>query len=171
MGSARRRQPDGLSLVRESGAVVAPNWPNEIANTIGNAVRRGRVERRWADDALQQIARYRRRRCDQIEERLGDTAAFLAPRDVEAGLDTADHAVDEAALVDALAAGEIAGAGLDVFEAEPVVHPGLLASDRVVLAPHLGSATVEARTQMARMCADAILAVLSGAETIPYRLW
>lgn len=78
--------------------------------------------------------------------------------------------VDEEALVEALARGEIAGAGLDVFEEEPEVHPGLLEQDRVVLAPHLGSATVEARTQMARMCAEAILATLAGASTIPYRL-
>ncbi len=78
--------------------------------------------------------------------------------------------VDEAALVEALAQGQIAGAALDVFEQEPNVHPGLLESDRVVLAPHLGSATVEARAAMARMCAEAVVAVLEGAEKIPYRL-
>ncbi|CAM3373780.1 2-hydroxyacid dehydrogenase [Rhodothermus bifroesti] len=78
--------------------------------------------------------------------------------------------VDEAALVEALEQEQIAGAALDVFEQEPKVHPGLLENDRVVLAPHLGSATVEARTAMARMCAEAVLAVLEGAEKIPYRL-
>ena len=57
--------------------------------------------------------------------------------------------VDEAALVAALEAGEIAGAGLDVFEDEPRVHPGLLGRDDVVLLPHVGSATVETRAAMA----------------------
>jgi lactate dehydrogenase-like 2-hydroxyacid dehydrogenase len=57
--------------------------------------------------------------------------------------------VDEAALVRALADGHLGGAGLDVYEEEPKVHPGLVARDDVVLLPHLGSATVEARTRMA----------------------
>lgn len=70
--------------------------------------------------------------------------------------------VDEAALVTALERGEIAAAGLDVFEQEPRVHPGLRASDRVILAPHAGSATTNTRRLMATMCTDAIKAVLSG---------
>lgn len=56
--------------------------------------------------------------------------------------------VDEAALVDALKAGVIAGAGLDVFEQEPKVHPGLLKLENAVLLPHLGSATRETREAM-----------------------
>lgn len=56
--------------------------------------------------------------------------------------------VDEAALVAALGLGQIAGAGLDVYEHEPAVHPGLLAHENVVLLPHLGSATLETRTAM-----------------------
>ena len=70
--------------------------------------------------------------------------------------------VDEAALVDALADGVIAGAGLDVFEEEPAVHPGLLGLDNVVLVPHLGSATVETRTAMADLAARNVVAVLGG---------
>jgi len=71
--------------------------------------------------------------------------------------------VDEAALVDALRNGEIAGAGLDVFEDEPVVHPGLLEmTDRVVLTPHIGSATRETRDAMAALAVDNVLAVLGG---------
>ena len=74
--------------------------------------------------------------------------------------------VDEEALVAALEAGEIAGAGLDVFEDEPRVHPGLLGRDDVVLLPHVGSATVETRTAMADLAADNVLAVLAGEEPL-----
>lgn len=68
--------------------------------------------------------------------------------------------VDEAALVDALRAGTIAGAALDVYEREPEVHPGLLELEQVVLSPHLGSATVETRVAMGRLCVTALEAVL-----------
>ncbi len=72
--------------------------------------------------------------------------------------------VDEAALATALREGVIAGAGLDVFENEPQVHPELLVLDNVVLVPHLGSATVETRTAMAVLAADNALAVLNGQQ-------
>lgn len=70
--------------------------------------------------------------------------------------------VDEAAFASALREGRIAGAGLDVFEHEPQVHPVLLELDNVVLVPHLGSATVETRTAMAVLAAENVLAVLGG---------
>ena len=70
--------------------------------------------------------------------------------------------VDEAALVAALEHDTIAGAGLDVYEHEPVVHSGLLGRDDVVLLPHLGSATVETRTAMAVLAARNAIAVLAG---------
>ncbi|MGF7153710.1 2-hydroxyacid dehydrogenase [Novosphingobium gossypii] len=62
--------------------------------------------------------------------------------------------IDEAALAEALAARRIAAAGLDVYEAEPNVHPALLNLPNVVLLPHLGSATIEARTAMGMKVAD-----------------
>lgn len=74
--------------------------------------------------------------------------------------------VDEAALVAALDAGEIAGAGLDVFEDEPRVHPGLLGREDVVLLPHVGSATVETRTAMADLAVANVLAVLAGRDPV-----
>jgi glyoxylate reductase len=70
--------------------------------------------------------------------------------------------VDEAALVDALVAGEIAGAGLDVFEHEPKVHPGLFGMNNVVLVPHLGSATVETRAAMSELAARNAVAAIAG---------
>ena len=68
--------------------------------------------------------------------------------------------VDEAALAAALADGEIAGAALDVYEAEPAVTEALLSLENVVLAPHLGSATREAREAMGMLCVEALRAVL-----------
>ncbi len=70
--------------------------------------------------------------------------------------------IDEAALAEALRSGRIAGAGLDVFENEPRVHPDLLSIEEVVLTPHLGSAVGELREQMAHIVVDNILAVFRG---------
>ena len=76
--------------------------------------------------------------------------------------------VDEAALVGALEARQIAGAALDVFEAEPDVHPGLLGRDDVVLVPHLGSATIETRGAMASLAAENVASFLAtGAPVTP----
>ncbi len=70
--------------------------------------------------------------------------------------------VDESALVDALKNKTVAAAGLDVYEREPELAPGLAELDNVVLAPHLGSATVETRTTMAEMTARNLIAGLKG---------
>jgi glyoxylate reductase len=70
--------------------------------------------------------------------------------------------VDEAALVRALKGKKIAGAGLDVFEHEPKVHAELKRMKNVVIVPHLGSATVEVREEMANIVVDNILALLEG---------
>jgi glyoxylate reductase len=70
--------------------------------------------------------------------------------------------VDEAALVRALEIGHLGGAGLDVYEDEPRVHPGLLHRDDVVLLPHLGSATEATRRQMALLALTDLQRVLRG---------
>jgi glyoxylate reductase len=70
--------------------------------------------------------------------------------------------VDEAALTRALEKGQIAGAGLDVFEHEPKVAPALLAMKNIVMTPHLGSAVVEVREQMANIVVDNVIALIAG---------
>ena len=72
--------------------------------------------------------------------------------------------VDEAALIDALDEGQIAGAGLDVYEEEPRVPPGLLGKENVVLLPHLGSATLETRIAMGLCVLENATAFFNGAE-------
>lgn len=70
--------------------------------------------------------------------------------------------VDEAALVDALERRLIAGAALDVYEREPQVNPGLIPRKDVILAPHLGSASIETRTKMAVMAATNVVSLFEG---------
>jgi len=70
--------------------------------------------------------------------------------------------VDENALADALAAGKIASAALDVYEGEPKVNPRLLALDNIVMTPHIGSASVPTRRKMCQLSIDNLDAVLSG---------
>ena len=72
--------------------------------------------------------------------------------------------VNEEALANALACGQIAGAGLDVYEAEPTVHPALIGLENVVLLPHLGSATLECRSAMGMQAVANIDAFLAGKD-------
>jgi lactate dehydrogenase-like 2-hydroxyacid dehydrogenase len=70
--------------------------------------------------------------------------------------------VDEEALVQALKSRRLAGAGLDVFENEPQIHPALIGMENVVMAPHIGSATAETRLRMALLAAENLLAAFAG---------
>ncbi len=70
--------------------------------------------------------------------------------------------VDERALYHALEDGEIAAAGLDVYEDEPDIYPGLEKLDNVVLLPHVGSATIDTRNNMGLMCAENAIAIIEG---------
>jgi hydroxypyruvate reductase len=90
-----------------------------------------------------------------------DVFAAMKPSGIFINIARGD-VVDEAALVAALQAGRIAGAGLDVYEHEPVVPAALMAMENVTLLPHLGSATLETRTAMGMLAADNVLAALAG---------
>ncbi len=70
--------------------------------------------------------------------------------------------IDEKALLQALRSGTIAGAGLDVYEEEPRLTPGLAELDNVILLPHIGSATIETRTRMALMAVENAIAIFEG---------
>ena len=90
-----------------------------------------------------------------------DAAALRAMRSTAVLVNTArGPIVDEQALVEALAAGRIAGAALDVYEREPEVEEALLGMENVVLTPHLGSATRETRIAMGMLAVEALRAVL-----------
>ena len=91
------------------------------------------------------------------------TEEFAAMKDGSVLINTArGPLVEEDALVRALGSGKLWAAGLDVYELEPEVHPGLLHRDDVVLLPHLGSATQACRARMAQLALDDAAAVLRG---------
>ena len=97
---------------------------------------------------------------------IGAARLALLPRGAVLVNTSRGEVVDEAALVASLAAGHLGGAGLDVYEHEPVVHPGLVGRRDVVLLPHLGSATRETRAAMADLAVDNVLAVLAGQRAL-----
>ena len=72
--------------------------------------------------------------------------------------------VDEAALAESLRTGRLRGAGLDVYEDEPHVHPGLLDLENVVLLPHLGSATQQSRVAMGMRAIDNLVDFFAGQD-------
>jgi glyoxylate reductase len=94
---------------------------------------------------------------------LFSTDQFRAMKDTAVLVNTSrGPVVDEAALAQALRDGEIFGAGLDVFENEPEVHPDLLGLDSAVIIPHLGSATVDTRRAMGLLAVENVFAALDG---------
>ncbi|MCO8122474.1 D-glycerate dehydrogenase [Stieleria sp. TO1_6] len=100
--------------------------------------------------------------CDQTRH-LISTAAFEKMKSTATLINTSrGPVVDEAALVTALENGQIAAAGLDVYEQEPLVQPALLQMPNVVLAPHLGSSTIKTRTRMGDLAVENCLAACTG---------
>lgn len=188
--SVARRVREGERLVREGGFV---GWSPTMllgqelyGRTIGifGAGRIGQAVARRAEGFGMNVLRHSRRAGVSREELFAradvlslhcpltpetrhaiDAAAFAQMKPSAILINTArGPVVDEEALVRALERGQIAGAGLDVYEEEPKVHPGLLGRDDVVLLPHLGSATHHTRRRMVEIAMDNILAALRGAR-------
>ncbi len=93
---------------------------------------------------------------DASRGRFGAAELALLPRGAILVNTARGPIVDEAALVAALSSRHLLGAGLDVYEREPLIHPGLVSLPNVVLLPHLGSATAETRLAMARLACEEI---------------
>lgn len=107
--------------------------------------------------------------CPLTEETRGliDAAALARMKPTAVLVNTArGPIVDEGALAEALRDRRIFAAGLDVFEKEPGVHPGLVGLDNVVMTPHIGSANLASRMEMTRLCAANISAVVRGLPVV-----
>ena len=148
---ARRAQGFGMRLLYSSPR------PKPIAAELG--ARHVPLETLLAESDVVSLHTY----MDASTHHLIDAAALSRMRPTAFLLNVArGPIVDERALVAALQAGQLAGAGLDVFEREPAMAPGLAELDTVVLAPHLGSATHETREAMGRIAVENVLDVLAG---------
>ena len=99
---------------------------------------------------------------DSTRHLIGRRQLGLMPRHAVLVNTARGPVVDEEALAEALHDGSIFGAGLDVYEHEPAVHPRLLTAPRTVLLPHIGSATLATRSRMAQMACEGVCAVLDG---------
>ena len=176
----RRREPWGFSLefmLGESldGKLVGIVGPGRIGRETGRLVEAFGAQTLFAGrgDELGRLlgdADVVSLHCPLTPEthHLIDAAALAAMKTSAVLVNTArGPVVDERALVEALRAGEIAGAALDVYEDEPRVSEELFAMENVVLSPHLGSATRPTREAMGMLAVEALRAVLLRGETPP----
>ena len=155
-GRSRRHPRDGTDRpgggapprgVRRGHQLPQPNAEDRSRHTASSPSPR-RPRRR-----VRRARRHRRRRTGVRRARRRRVLDALGPRGFLVNV-ARGSVVDEAALVDALEAGRLAGAGLDVFADEPHVPQALLRRDDVVLLPHLASGTVETRAAMADLVLD-----------------
>ncbi|MBZ4017638.1 2-hydroxyacid dehydrogenase [Streptomyces purpurogeneiscleroticus] len=162
----------GLGQIGRAVAQRARAFGMKVAYTgerASNEVEQSLAARYVSMDALLREADFVSLHCPLTPQtsHLMDAAAFDRMKPTAFLVNTSrGPIVDESALADALEAGAIAGAALDVFEEEPRVEPRLLAMDNVVLAPHLGSATLETRTEMAVLAARNVVSVLTGSGAL-----
>lgn len=154
---ARRGKGFGMRVLYTSRSPIEPNVESELGAE--------RVDK----DTLLAESDFLSIHCPLTDETRGGfgAAEFKAMKSRAVLINTSrGPVVDEAALAHALQHGDLFGAGLDVFEKEPLVHPDILQCENAVLIPHLGSASFATRRRMAEMTAENILAVLNG-ETPP----
>ena len=150
---ARRAKAFGMTIAYSNRSEIA----HELASELG-CLRLSMEELLQTSDVVSLHCPY-----SEATHHLIDAKALAMMKSSAYLINTArGPVVDEAALADALRSGQIAGAGLDVFEKEPDVNADLLGLDNAVLIPHLGSATIETRTAMATLAATNSLAVLRG---------
>ncbi|MBW3592752.1 MAG: D-glycerate dehydrogenase [Actinobacteria bacterium] len=152
----------GLGRIGSEVARLAEAFGMRVIYTNRSGSANGRWERVELDELLAR-ADVVTLHCPLTEETrrlIGREELRAMRRDAFLVNTTRGAVVDEAALAQALRAGEIAGAALDVFEREPEVAEELLQLENVVLAPHLGSATRETREAMGMLCVEALDAVL-----------
>lgn len=169
-GGSLTRKTLGLIGYGRIGQAMARRAAGFEMDVIANSNRRGPVDDdplvSWAElDDLLARADFVSLHCPLIES----TRHLIGARELGLMKPTAHlintargPVVDEAALVEALRAGAIAGAGLDVFEREPLMADGLAELDNVVLLPHIASASIDTRARMATMVAANALAMLAG---------
>ncbi|WP_313810452.1 D-glycerate dehydrogenase [Glutamicibacter sp.] len=151
--TARRAKAFGMEVVYQSRSAIDP----EIAAELG--------ARRVELDELLEISDVVSLHCPygpNTHHLIGPEQLAAMKQDAYLINTARGPIVDEGALAQALREGVIAGAGLDVFEKEPSVHPELLELENVALVPHLGSSTIETRTAMAVLACENTLAVLRG---------
>ena len=137
---------------READFIVAVVNTEPVTNNEVRA-RIARAQRQMAERGLSAPPSEQLRK-EMLERLISERAQLQYAR--EQGLK-----VDDAALAQALRAGRIAAAGLDVFEGEPRVHPDLLACTNVALTPHIASASIPTRLAMANLAADNLIGYLT----------
>lgn len=154
----------GMGRIGQAVAAKAPAFGMRVAYTARNPISMSGAEH-MALDRLLATSDVVTLHCPMNEQtkHLIDPKALLRMKRSAYLINTSrGPVVDEGALAVALREGRLAGAALDVYEREPVVHPDLLPLENVLLIPHLASATTETRTAMADLAASNALAVVAG---------
>jgi glyoxylate reductase len=154
----------GMGRIGRAVAEKAPAFGMQVAYTARTPVNLAGAQHMPLDRLLatSDVVSLHCPMSDETRHLINDTALMRMKRTSYLINTARGPVVDEAALARALRDGRLAGAALDVYEREPIVHPDLLGLENILLIPHLASATTETRTAMADLAASNALAVLAG---------